>query len=141
MDSPLRDLQIISETRKSHDRPNATARRPGRPGGGPRNHRLLFENETVRVLDTLVRPGQTVPLHTHQWPSTNYLLSWSEFIRRDSDGAVLLDSRNLSLKPAVGSAFWGPPVAPHTLENIGDSDLHVITVEVKQTSSSVPSSN
>ena len=97
----------------------------------PQNHRLLFENETVRVLDTFVRPGQTVPLHTHQWPSTNYLLSWSDFIRRDSDRVVLLDSRSLSPKPATGSAFWGPPLAPHTLENIGESDLHVITVELK----------
>ena len=97
----------------------------------PQNHRLLFENETVRVLDTFVRPGQTVPLHRHQWPSTNYLLSWSDFIRRDSDGAVLLDSRNLSPKPATGSAFLGPSLPPHTLENIGESDLHVITVELK----------
>jgi len=97
----------------------------------PQNHRLLFENEAVRVLDTFVRPGQTVPLHTHQWPSTNYLLCWSDFIRRDSDRAVLLDSRSLSAKPATGSAFWGPPLAPRTLENIGESDLHVITVELK----------
>ena len=97
----------------------------------PQNHRLLFENETVHVLDTFVRPGQTVPLHTHQWPSTNYLLCWSDFIRRDSDRAVLLDSRSLSPKPATGSAFWGLPLAPHTLENIGESDLHVITVELK----------
>ena len=97
----------------------------------PQNHRLLFENEAVRVLGTFVRPGQTVPLHTHQWPSTNYLLCWSDFIRRDSDRAVLLDSRSLSPKPATGSAFWGPPLTPHTLENIGESDLHVITVELK----------
>jgi hypothetical protein len=98
----------------------------------PQNHRLLFENETVRVLDTFVSPGQTVPLHTHQWPSTNYLLSWSDFIRRDSERTVLLDSRSFSPKPATGSAFWGSPLGPHTLENIGESDLHVITVELKR---------
>ena len=39
----------------------------------PENHTLLFENDAVRVLDTLVRPSQVVPLHTHQWPSANYL--------------------------------------------------------------------
>jgi hypothetical protein len=31
-------------------------------------------------------------LHTHQWPSTNYLLSWSDFVRRDGDRAVLLEA-------------------------------------------------
>jgi hypothetical protein len=97
----------------------------------PQNHTLLFENEFVRVLDTLVRPGETVPLHTHRWPSTNYLLRWSDFIRRDGDHAVLLDSRSLLPRPAAGSAFWGPPLGPHTLENIGEGDLHVITVELK----------
>jgi len=95
------------------------------------NHTLLFENDSVRVLDTLVRPGQIVPLHSHQWPSVNYLLSWSDFIRRDASGAILLDSHSLSKQPQPGAAFWGSPLAPHTLENVGRSDLRVITVELK----------
>lgn len=95
------------------------------------NHTLLFENDSVRVLDTLVRPGQIVPLHSHQWPGVNYLLSWSDFIRRDASGAILLDSRSLSKQPQPGAAFWGSPLAPHTLENVGRSDLRVITVELK----------
>lgn len=97
----------------------------------PGNHTLLFENDAVRVLDTLVRPGQVVPLHSHQWPSANYLLSWSDFIRRDASGAILLDSRNLSQQPQSGAALWGSALAPHTLENVGRSDLRVITVELK----------
>jgi quercetin dioxygenase-like cupin family protein len=38
----------------------------------PHNHHVLFENDAVRVLDTTVRPGETVPLHTHRWPSSHY---------------------------------------------------------------------
>ena len=97
----------------------------------PGNHTLLFENDAVRVLDTLVRPGQVVPLHSHRWPSVNYLLSWSDFIRRDAGGAILLDSHNLLQPPQPGAAFWGPALPPHTLENVGRSDLRVITVELK----------
>jgi quercetin dioxygenase-like cupin family protein len=41
----------------------------------PQHHILLFENEAVRVLDTRIPPGQTVPLHTHRWPGTLYILS------------------------------------------------------------------
>ena len=95
------------------------------------NHALLFENDSVRVLDTLVRPGQVVPLHSHRWPSVNYLFSWSDFIRRDAEGAILLDSHNLLQQPQPGAAFWGSALAPHTLENVGRSDLRVITVELK----------
>ena len=96
----------------------------------PQNHALLFENESVRVLDTFVRSGQTVPLHTHRWPGTLYLISWSDFIRRDATGSVLLDSRTVA-RPAEGTAFWSAPLLPHTLENIGASTLHIICVELK----------
>jgi hypothetical protein len=97
----------------------------------PVNHTLLFENDAVRVLDTLVRPGQVVPLHCHRWPSVNYLLSCSDFIRRDNSGSILLDSHDLSPQPQPGAAFWGTALPPHTLENVGKTDLHVIAVEVK----------
>jgi len=30
----------------------------------PAHHTVLFENDRVRVLDTCVRPGETVPLHS-----------------------------------------------------------------------------
>jgi hypothetical protein len=49
----------------------------------PMHHALLFENEFVRVLDTRVLPGETVPPHTHRWPSSLYFLSWSDCVRRD----------------------------------------------------------
>jgi len=96
----------------------------------PDHHLLLMENESVRVLDTRVRPGETVPLHTHRWPSVLYILSWSDFIRRDSRGRVLLDSRSVGKVP-VRTALWSAPLPSHTLENSGDSDLHAISVELK----------
>jgi mannose-6-phosphate isomerase-like protein (cupin superfamily) len=96
----------------------------------PRYHTLLFENEWVRVLETHVPPGETVPLHTHRWPAALYILCWSHFVRRDGAGAILADSR-LSEKPAEGIAVWSGPLAPHTLENVGESELRVIGVELK----------
>ena len=96
----------------------------------PENHKLLFENDSVRVLDTFIRPGQKTPLHTHGWPAALYVLSVGEFIRRDENVAVILDSRN-SPHPLPGTALWTPPLAPHTLENIGTTEIRVIAVEVK----------
>jgi hypothetical protein len=97
----------------------------------PSNHRLLFENDSVRVLNTTVAPGQTTPLHTHRWPSVLHVLSASDFIRRDQTGAILLDSRTVTPVPS-GTALWSPPLGPHTLENIGSTELRVFVVEVKQ---------
>jgi hypothetical protein len=96
----------------------------------PEYHTLLLENDTVRVLDTCVLPGQTVPLHTHRWPSTLYIVSWSDFVRRDADGAAVVDSRGKT-KMDKGSAVWSDPLGPHTLENVGDAELRVISVEMK----------
>ena len=96
----------------------------------PQHHRLLFENKSVRVLDTCIRPGETTGLHTHRWPGTLYILNWSDFVRRDERGTVMLDSRTV---PAIlsGTALWSAPLASHTLENVGDADLRVIAVELK----------
>ncbi|MFZ0395030.1 MAG: hypothetical protein WCF17_10275 [Terracidiphilus sp.] len=98
----------------------------------PRHHTLLFENDAVRVLDTRIAPGETVPLHTHRWPSALYLVNWSDFVRRDGAGTVLADSRGGRGAPG-GSALWSGPLPPHTLENVGMGELHVITVELKGT--------
>ena len=97
----------------------------------PHFHRVLLENETVRVLDTMVRPGETVPLHTHRWPAVLYIVSWSNCVRRDVNGAITMDSRG-SAVPIPGTALWSTPLPPHTLENVGDGELRVIVVEQKQ---------
>ena len=97
----------------------------------PDHHSVLLENDQVRILDTRLRPGEHTPVHVHEWPGALYVLSWSDFIRRDADGTVLADSRNLAARPAPGEALWLPPLAPHWVENVGDADLHIIAVELK----------
>lgn len=96
----------------------------------PHHHVVLLENEHVRVLDTRLGPGQRTPVHTHQWPATLYVLSWSEFVRYDPEGHILLGSRNIS-RPAIGSAIWASPLPPHYVQNIGDAQLHIIAIELK----------
>lgn len=103
----------------------------------PEHHRLLLENELVRVLDIRIGPGETVALHTHCWPSVLYLLSWSDFVRRDAAGTVLMDSRD-GEPPVVGGAIWSPAMTPHTLENVGDGELRLVGVELKRTSVELP---
>jgi hypothetical protein len=96
----------------------------------PQYHILLLENELVRVLDTRVPPGYTVPVHTHRWPSVLYILSWSDFVRRDGEGRTMVDSRTLGKAPQAPT-MWSEPLPPHSLENVGTSEIRVISVEVK----------
>ena len=95
-------------------------------------HRLLFENERVRVLEVRIGPGQFVPVHTHRWPGAVYVVSASDFIRRDGDGKLLFDSRTAGPPPATPAAQWTPPLPPHSVENIGNSEIVLITTELKE---------
>lgn len=101
----------------------------------PENHQLLLENERTKVLDTRIPPGGRTPVHTHRWPAVLYVLSWSDFVRYDSDGKVLLDSRTIESFKVPPTTVWSAPLPPHSLENVGSSELHVISVELKERSS------
>ena len=59
----------------------------------PANHQLLLENDRVRVLLTTIAIGATTPVHTHRSPSVEYLITAADFVRRDREGKVLLDTR------------------------------------------------
>lgn len=98
----------------------------------PGNHKLLFENEHTRVLDTSISPGGTTPLHTHKYSASLYILSWSDFIRYDDKGNVLLDSRTIEKVPVPSSVLWSNPLPPHTLKNIGDKEIRVLNFEIKK---------
>jgi hypothetical protein len=98
----------------------------------PQHHTLLLENRHVRVLEARVGPGERVPLHTHRWPSLLHILSWSDFIRRDETGTVLSDSRLHASSTAPPTVVWSEPLPPHSLENVGTTEIRVISVELKE---------
>lgn len=100
------------------------------PVAAPDHHAVLFENDFVRVLETTIPAGDTTPLHTHLTPTVLYVVSGSHFVRRDADGAVLVDTRADAgfLMPRV---MYAPEIPHHTLENPGPDDLVVIGVELK----------
>lgn len=97
----------------------------------PKFHTLLFENDAARVLETRIPPSHTTPVHTHRWPGILYILSFAHFVRRDADGAILVDTRGDDSLPQPGTAVWIDALPPHTFENVDTTDLHLIGVELK----------
>ena len=95
------------------------------------SHRKLFENDQVRYLEVIIRPGEFVPVHTHRWSSVVYVQSTSDFIRRDGEGHVLFDSRKAGPLPMTPAVEWLGPLPPHSVENVGTSVVHLLTVELK----------
>jgi quercetin dioxygenase-like cupin family protein len=89
----------------------------------PDKYKVVFENEHVRVLEYLDHPGDRTTSHTHP-DSVMYTLS--SFRRRLYGGTG--ESRDLDI--AAGAIGW-LPAQRHAGHNIGDSDTHVLFVELK----------
>jgi len=97
----------------------------------PPHHKLLLENDSVRVLDANIPPGEMTAVHTHRLAASHLVISWSDFIRYDAEGIVLLDSRSIGKTIAQHTALWSEPLGPRALKNVGTNDLHIISVEIK----------
>jgi hypothetical protein len=97
----------------------------------PAHHQLLLEDDRVRVLHTRVAAGDVVPLHTHRWGGVAYVQSVSHFIRRDERGEILFDSRQTGSAPTTPCAQWMQPLPPHTVENLGPSEINILIIELK----------
>lgn len=97
----------------------------------PDNHKILLENDRIRVLEVTLGPGEVEPLHFHRWPSVLHILQADEWIDRDAEGNVIFDSRTgppLSLPITM----WKGPEAPHSPVNLSDTvEVRLIRVEIK----------
>lgn len=96
----------------------------------PDHHKVLFENDRVRVIETIVKAGDETPVHTH--PATlMYVVSGDQFVRKDDSGLVMVDTREGGEDFEMPSVIWSDGTPPHVIENPGKEDLVVIGVELK----------
>jgi hypothetical protein len=107
----------------------------------PNSHRVIFENELVRVLEvTMPPPGKIEPMHHHHWPS--FFLDWdtggkSPHIRYHQPGGVVRDVPSVERPIHRGhwSVHWMKPESMHAIETVEDyhapGDLPLVRVEIK----------
>ena len=101
------------------------------PVAAPDHHRVVFENAHVRVVTTVIPPGETAPLHTHATPHLTIMTSGDALIRRSPTGEVLLQVRPGDGTPDLPRYSWSDGLPPHTLENTGLTSVIATSVEVK----------
>jgi len=89
----------------------------------PDLYKVIFENDRVRVLEYLDKPGEGTTPHVHP-DSVMYTLS--SFNRRLVSGDTEID-----IEINAGSVRW-LDAQEHSGLNIGDTDTHVIFVELKE---------
>lgn len=85
---------------------------------------VLLQNDEVRVLDYVAKPGEKVGMHMHP-DHVVYALSDGKTRFTMEDGST----KDVELKK--GQAIFSKAVV-HSTENIGTTDIHVIIVEMSE---------
>ena len=88
----------------------------------PEFYRVIYENDRVRVLLYRDRPGDRTRPHSHP---DSVMYTMSSFRRRLETGEM---RREVAM--SAGAATW-LPAQEHAGENIGDTETHVLFVELK----------
>lgn len=89
----------------------------------PGVYKVLFENDRVRMLEIRLRPGGKSPMHSHP-PYVAYALG------RFKIRLTLPDGQTKQLIFSEGETGWSD-AETHSVENVGDTDLHALNIEIK----------
>jgi hypothetical protein len=85
-------------------------------------YKLIFENEKVRVLEYVDKPGDKTEPHSHP---DSVMITLSTFDRK-----LLIDGKDREVHKEAGETSW-LAAQTHVGENTGTTDTHVIFVELK----------
>jgi beta-alanine degradation protein BauB len=90
----------------------------------PDDVKVIVDNDQVRVLEILHKPGAKEPMHSHP-AYVAVFLSPTRLKVTTPDGKTVEKDRK------AGETLWSEAVT-HTVENIGTADQHVIVIELKK---------
>lgn len=96
----------------------------------PASHRVLLQNDRVRVLDVVIEPRAREPEHTHQAPSIMIIDEPARIMYYASEAPRFESPERSGLSPGP-QVRWMEPEGPHSVENIDEHRYHAIRVELK----------
>jgi predicted metal-dependent enzyme (double-stranded beta helix superfamily) len=97
----------------------------------PGSHRVLIDNDRVRVLEVVIEPGTREPEHTHQAFSV-MVVDEPARIRYYLGEEPQFESPQRTEGAHSVPVRWMRPEGPHSVENIDEHRYHAIRIELKQ---------
>ena len=98
----------------------------------PKNHKVLLENERVRVLDVTVLPGEREEVHAHCLPSVMYLMQEGVYRDYDAHGKLVEEVKEALPASKFPMTLWLEPQAPHAVHNLDTRPTRLIRIELKK---------
>jgi quercetin dioxygenase-like cupin family protein len=96
----------------------------------PQHHKVVLENDEVRVVRYVIPPGDTTAKHSHPNFVAVYLTDANAKVTTD-------DGKTSEVHAKAGTATWRTPTT-HVFQNIGDKPIEGIAVEPKSPHSAPP---
>lgn len=104
-----------------------------------KNHKIVYEDNNVRILQVICPPGNEEPIHTHQYKSTMWFTQSAHFIYY----TYVTNSNNQLVKKDSVEVKGFPPEtlnkgqmvdreAPHSIKNISNDTFIAYRIEYKK---------
>ena len=90
----------------------------------PNDVKVIVDNDRVRVLEVIHRPGAKEPMHSH--PA--YV---AVFLNATRLKVTMPDGKTVEKDRKAGETYFSEAVT-HAVENTGTADQHVIVIELKK---------
>jgi hypothetical protein len=99
----------------------------------PQTHKRLFENADLRLLEVVIQPGETEPLHGHRWPLVYAFTSPTPAFSMNYP-----DGRKVDYPRDYVNDDWQKPqclttgdTTPHSATNTDSFPTHTFVLEFK----------
>jgi quercetin dioxygenase-like cupin family protein len=93
--------------------------------GGTETHKVLLDNDQVRVLDVRIQPGQKIAMHSHPENVVYYVSDYKIKVTSPDGKTAIREGK-------AGTAVWFGPLT-HAVENAGTTEIHLVQTEMKGT--------
>jgi hypothetical protein len=97
----------------------------------PQNHKVLYEDDNVRIMEVTVKSREIQSMHHHRWPSVLMIDSYPKHNNHLIDGRVIPEERPAADRPFPLVVSRGP-TPPHAVENLDTIPFHLYSVEFKK---------
>lgn len=92
--------------------------------GGLETHKVVLDNDQVRMLDVRLQAGQKVAMHSHP-PNTVYYVTDCKLKVSGPDG------KSEIVEPKANTAVWRGD-SRHSVQNVGAAECHLVQTELKE---------
>lgn len=97
-----------------------------------KNHKILFENDEVRILEVVINPREKEDFHTHRLKSVFIVDALADMRYFGPQGEIQYERKAPPADVFCTSVTWKEPEGLHAIENVShDRVIHGIRIEIK----------